>query len=252
MSTDSRTGVHGASLDASARAPVERSISIGLCMSAAFAIAALLVMLNIGRAVLVYEFGFNDLQLVLRKFDLDAENSIPAWFSSTMLASGGLLALTIGMVERQGKGPNWAMWAMLGLIFLGLSMDETAGFHELSGRFLKKRTDWHGPFYYRWVFVGAVFASVVGLAYLRFFLSLEPRTRVRLLIAGGVYIFGALGMEMVGAVREQMTGTRADLVYSLLVSVEEACEMAGAILFVGALLDYLLHLPGKISFVLDR
>jgi len=56
--------------------------------------------------------------------------------------------------------------------------------------------------------------------------------------AAATYLGGALGVEMLGGRYASLYGTKT-LAYSLLVAVEEGLEMAGSVLFIDALLDYL-------------
>ena len=67
------------------------------------------------------------------------------------------------------------------------------------------------------------------------------------IIAGCLYVSGALGMEMVGGNYRDMVG-EVDLNYGLITSFEETLEMAGIILFIYGLLDYLRSLSNKIRF----
>jgi hypothetical protein len=237
--------------DSGAKAPTELRVSISYCLKAGLVGVAVLVALHLARAYLVFGLGYNPLGL--DKFDLNAEQSFVTWFSSTILLIGGVLAILTGWVERQARAPYWIMWVILGAIFVGMSADEVAGLHEISGKYLKQHTDWSGVLYYRWVVIGAVFAGAVGLFYLRFLLWLDARTRFLLLLAAALYLGGTLGIEVIGAVREEEIGSRAnDLVYTLLVVVEETLEMTGSIVFAVALLDRLRRTTSGAYLILDR
>ncbi len=237
--------------NSAAGARPELRISLSTCLNAALLGVAILVALHLVRAVLVFGAGYNPLGL--DKFDLNAEQSFNTWFSSTILLIGGVLAIVTGLTERQARAPYWIMWLILGVIFLGLSADEVVGLHEISGKYLKKHTDWSGVLYYRWVVIGALFAAAVGVFYLRFLLWLDPRTRFLLLLAAGLYLGGTLGVEVIGAIREEQIGSREnDLIYTLIVVAEETLEMSGAVVFAGALLDRLRRTIGGAYLILDR
>jgi len=79
---------------------------------------------------------------------------------------------------------------------------------------------------------------VTGLAYLKFLLHLPRKTRDLFLLAGSIYVGGALGMEMVCGYYADAVGQR-NLIYGLMASVEEILEMVGVIVFIYALLSYI-------------
>lgn len=72
--------------------------------------------------------------------------------------------------------------------------------------------------YFAWVIPYAVFAVVVAVAFVRFLGHLPSRTRLGFLVSGGLYVSGALGLELL--------------------------EMAGVVLLLSTLLTYLhTHWP---------
>lgn len=219
-------------------------ISTRLCMQLAFGLAGLLIAAHLVRTVLVLVLDVDDFQLLFARIDLNAEGSIPAWFSSALLGAGGALAVVLGLHGRAAKDPYWGMWMLLGLIFIGMSMDETVSLHETLGGMVQRQTNWGGLLYYSWVAPGLAAVAVMGLIYLKFMLALDARTRSRLIVAATFYLAGALGVEMLSAVRDE-TYSQLDVMYNLLVAFEEGCEMVGSILFVGALLDHMRRAPKR-------
>jgi hypothetical protein len=89
-------------------------------------------------------------------------------------------------------------------------------------------------------------ALAVAASYARFLLHLPPRTRTLFLVAGGLYVGGALGMEMVAGVLAGIPGwgTEGNLRYA--VPVEELCEMLGVVMFIHVLLSYLGRRMGEV------
>jgi hypothetical protein len=175
---------------------------------------------------------------LVRLFDVNAEGNVPTWFSSSMLL---VCALLLGRIcaAKKGEGAREARyWGGLALIFLGLSMDETASFHELTITPLRSALQAGGVLFFTWVVPGAVFLLAFVVTYLRFFLQLPPLTRRGFLIAGAIYVGGALGMELVGGYHAAAHG-QFNLGFSILTTVEEFGEMLGIILFIRALLLYM-------------
>jgi len=96
---------------------------------------------------------------------------------------------------------------------------------------------------------GAIFVLVVLLAYARFLLHLPKRTLILFLVAGGVFVVGAIGVEMLGSRLEfdvvQSKGkfmnasVNTQVMYVVAVAIEELLEMLGIVIFVYALLSYI-------------
>ncbi|MDQ2913437.1 MAG: hypothetical protein M3T56_09295 [Chloroflexota bacterium] len=115
----------------------------------------------------------------------DEEANVPTWNSSSvLLVCSGLLAL-IAYSTRHAQGRFARHWAVLAVIFLALSIDEEAALHEGAIR-LRDTFRLGGFFYYAWVIPGLIFVAVVGAAFLRFVLSLPPRTRALVIGSGGL------------------------------------------------------------------
>jgi hypothetical protein len=75
------------------------------------------------------------------------------------------------------------------------------------------------------------------LIYFKFLLHLPPQTRRIFLLAAGLYVGGALGVELIHGHYLDLYGK--DLVYALIAAVEELLEMLGIITFLYGLLSYL-------------
>lgn len=79
----------------------------------------------------MYGFGHDFVYGLSPLVDLDNEANLPTWFSSAQLLAAGLISFLIH-VDRRGAGEKFAVhWVGLGFVMLYLSLDETAGLHEL-------------------------------------------------------------------------------------------------------------------------
>ena len=96
----------------------------------------------------------------------------------------------------------------------------------------------HGVLYFSWVVPAGIIVAALGIAYLPFLRRLPARTRWRFVLAGALYVGGALLMELPLGWWAERAGDD-NLVYGLLDFVEESLELAGTSLFLAALLDYL-------------
>jgi hypothetical protein len=171
-------------------------------------------------------------------FDLDGEGNIPTYFSSAIiLLSAGLLAIIFVLKKRQDVGDH-RYWAGLSGIFLFLSIDEFACIHERLIFPLKNFLNTYGVLYFAWVIPYSILLFILVLLYHRFIFSLPLPVRRLFIVAGLVYIGGALGFELIGGYYFDLNGARKVLLYEIITMVEESLEMAGILIFIYALIQY--------------
>jgi len=199
----------------------------------------------------LYDYGL-DYQLprsLIRLFSLDSENSLPTWYSSTILLICCLLLAIIAIDKKQRGDRSAASWKALSFIFLLLSIDETASIHEIVDRGLHLLIDTSGFLYFAWVIPGILFVSACLFGFRKLLRSLPPKTCLMFVAAGFAYVGGAIGLEVISAPLVEAQG-RYNLMYLLLTTVEESLELGGIIFFIYALLSYIqsdLH-PARSSF----
>ncbi len=170
------------------------------------------------------------------KFDLDAEATVPAFFSALLLLGAAVLLRSI-TADQERRRDRWA-WGGLAVLFLLLSVDEAVDFHNAVSAPLKGRIgDTDGWARSAWVIPAVGFVLVFAASYFRFFLRLPRRFQVLFALSGILYVGGALGGEMVGGWHIAANGSR-NFAYVLISTAEEALEMAGIVLFTYALLLY--------------
>lgn len=166
---------------------------------------------------------------LVAKLSLSYESNLPTWFSSSVLFACALAAGSIAHSSSHMRG-HW--WFIAGLA-AWISLDEAAELHEhLGGHF-----GGTGVLYFDWVIPAAAIVVLLVIAFLPFIRALHPPTRTRLIVAGVVYVSGALIMELpLGWWTEQ--GGTDTIGYALIDWVEETLEMVGAALACGALLAH--------------
>jgi hypothetical protein len=198
--------------------------------------------------ILHYRFGHDYLWGLLRQFHLNQEANIPTWYSVSTLLFASLLLSLIGLTKYRLRDPYTAHWLCLAAIFLYLSADEGSRLHEMS-EVLYPRSHYSGLFYYPWVIGGALVVLVIGLSYIKFVLRLPAGIRGLVILAGLLYVGGALGMEGVQAAFEEGHGYK-NLSYDLMTGIEEVSEMAGIAVFIYALMRYAGSMPSTVAFYL--
>ncbi|HEY9657253.1 MAG TPA: hypothetical protein V6C65_02230 [Allocoleopsis sp.] len=173
-----------------------------------------------------------------RLINLDAERNLPTWYSSCLLLlCAGLLAI-IAHIKHKNFAPYRYHWSFLSIIFLGLSLDETAAIHDVAVKPLRATFNLTGILYYSWVIPGIVVVALLGLAYLKFLTSLPKPIQRLFVLSAFIYVLGALGMEMIAGIITETMGAES-LLYRVEAITEEFLELAGINLFIYTLLTYL-------------
>ena len=162
------------------------------------------------------------------------------------MISAILLALIASTKRIAGARYLWH-WRALSLIFMYLSLDEEACIHEQANKF-GHALHASGLFYFVWVVPAALLVSIFVLAYLKFLAHLSFRDRWLFVIAGAIYVGGALGVEMLGGAYvshygEMLEGAQG-ITYAVITTIEEFMEMAGILVFIYVLLA---HLHAQVS-----
>lgn len=172
----------------------------------------------------------------VRLFGLDHEANIPTWFSSALLLADAALLGWIAMSRRAREAPFWRHWSALALMFLFMSLDETAQIHEMLVRPTRHLLDLGGALHFSWVVPAGILMLIFGAAYFRFLRELPAGTGRLFLLSGTVFLLGALGMESLSALFATQAG-KTSVAYGIATSAEEFLEMAGIVLFLKALLE---------------
>lgn len=226
--------------------PPQRTITVrpGAVTAVAGVVAACLAAAGVAGQWMEFRLGVGRSFGFIRSFDLDQEGNLATWFSVALLFVNAMLLAGIAAVRR--GGPAARAWAGLALLVLAMSAEEAAALHEMTVLPLRNLLGAGGLLYYTWVVPGAILAACVAAVYLPFVVRLPARTRNLFLFAGFVYVCGAIGFEMVGGRHAARHGVD-NLAYKLLAQVEEALEMAGLVVLLYALMDYLGRYAGPVT-----
>ncbi|PZU37068.1 MAG: hypothetical protein DI573_12340 [Microbacterium sp.] len=205
-------------------------------ITAALPFAHLAVHLLAQLGVLTYEGR------LVGAFDMDAETSIPTWYNMMLLMAIALLLATTSLATARGRERR--IWMILAIVFAYLSLDEGAALHEslmYTTRNLLGITG--GPLWYAWVIPVGIALLVAAPFLVRFVVRLPVLTRRLVIVAGALYVGGALGVEVIsasaGAEVESFLRDEFDPLVWILAGFEETLEIAGLAVMAIAML---LHL----------
>jgi hypothetical protein len=201
---------------------------------ALFIVVALLAAASLAGQVSMYFLEDGHLWGFVPQFNLDREMNVPTWFSSILFLFAAVLLWKAGDIPGPGSTRFRTHWRGLAVVFVCLSIDEVAAFHEMAVDPLRELFHAHGILYFSWVIGGAAFVVALALVFLRLWLSLPARTRALFLSAAFLFLSGALGMEMAAGRFVEWHGS-ASFSYALMANAEETLEMLGQVVFLKGL-----------------
>ncbi len=219
-----------------------------LCTKALFVIAAVLVIVGAFANVVIYQIAETpeaNLARVMTRFDLGHEPSLPAWFSSMVLLLNSAMLVLIGRAKSAAAAPFAMHWLALGLIFLGLSIDEAVMFHEMIDKLISFGASTSGFLLFPWALVGLAFSIIVFFTYYKFLAHLPLRFAILFMASGALFVGGAVGMEFFAGNIIDQHGVES-IYHTIIQTIEESLEMVGSILFFYSLTEYWVWRYGPI------
>lgn len=197
-------------------------------------VAATVLFCAAGLAAELLRYGLELDHPAVSLWSLSYESNLPSWYASVLpLACAGMLAW-IARDEAVDRGRWWA----LALGFVYISIDEAISLHELLGLLF----DTGGVLHFGWVIPAAAIVVVVGLAFVGFLCRLDRATARRFVVAGALYVTGAVLFELPLGWWTEQHGADT-LGYALIDWCEETLEFAGLTLFAATLLARLRGRP---------
>ncbi len=114
-------------------------------------------------------------------------------------------------------------------------------FHETFGALLGRSVSAGDVLFYDWLLYGLLAVAVVAALYVPFLRALPRDVSLRFVLAGSVFVCGAIGAESIGAASKAGATDLIEgpILWTLEAIVEEFLEMLGIILLIHALLYHL-------------
>lgn len=204
--------------------------------------AIALIGANLMAHLIRYLIGDSTPNRLLRLFDVNSEANIPTFFSVGILLTAAYLLYAVAVVSKRQSRPFVIHWYMLSALFVLLAVDEFMQLHELVSWGLARSIGIDDVRkYYVWVIPGILFLLGITATFYRFLFHLPALLRRRLLLAGAIFVGGAVGLEIVAAFHA-FYNEISNLPHSFIFTVEELCEITGVIVMIWALLHYLQDL----------
>ncbi|MEL6496334.1 MAG: hypothetical protein AAFQ41_14610 [Cyanobacteria bacterium J06623_7] len=179
-----------------------------------------------------------DIESLPQYFNFDKEANFPSVYSALTLAFCSYLLAIIASFHQAKQSPWAKNWKWLSIIFIGLAIDEICSIHEVSIPILRTVIDSGGWLYFPWILPASILVIIFLFSFRKFIFNLPPKTRTLFVLAGAIYLAGAIGMEAVGGYIADTPGLYLHA-YAIAATIEELLEMLGIIIFIHALLAYI-------------
>ncbi len=207
---------------------------------------AILAVLNLAAITIVTGLGHERLEALELVVGMNWERNLPTGFSVGLILAASLLTAGVAWHHRITGAQRWTGWVVLAGAFAVLAVDEGLQIHERVGQRLDRELDLGGPLQFPWVAPYLVGTAIFTLLIVPMLRDLDRDTFRRFVIAGGVYVGGAAGLEALSGIRYDANGEQIDYVFLLMATAEEITEMAGMSLFIVAVSRYLIELVNPV------
>jgi len=191
--------------------------------------------------------------LLFSLFFLDGEGNLPAIFSTWLFLINALLFLIVWKAASlAGDSPK--IWLFLASVFVFLALDESISIHErLIDPLRQTLGEPTGIFYYTWIIPYGIGVVLLSIFVAPVFWRMQKRIRFWFGLAAVIYLFAVIGLEMISGKYLVMMNEQKDIVWILMITLEELLEMVGLIILVYALLlllqnkyhGFLISMPGS-------
>ncbi|WP_136548997.1 hypothetical protein [Hydrocarboniclastica marina] len=219
----------------------ELTVRPGDVLKVLLTVGVLLVAAQIATVIFRFGFGYEYVKGFVPLFNMDGEGNFPAYLSFIQILLAGLILFFIAQLERKNAAKHVVEWYVLSGGFLLMALDEGIMLHERLAAPVRTALDSEttnvGIFYAVWTIPAGIIVILLGLYFLRFLLALEAVHRFRFMLAGALYLSGAIGMELVGMYYFKAVGGD-DAIFGVLVTIEESLEIFAVTVFVWSLLKY--------------
>jgi hypothetical protein len=216
----------------------------------AVVIATLCLVSFVGQVVSEFVITENEyIDKIAEWVDVNAEASIPTWYATITLMACSVMAAVIAVTARVRGRPYPLQWALVSVGFALLSLEEILGVHSQATKVLRSVVSITEGFGYVLVLgaIGLVGLAILAVVFGRFFMDLPSRWRRWFTIGAVIYLIGVFASDLVGDYLFTATEGETSLLYESVLTVEEALEMTGVLIFIVLLLEYIRVFVGPLA-----
>lgn len=215
-----------------------------------FIVCVIVVVSVVSQLYKFFIFGGKERYLV-NLFSLDKEFNFPTWYQAISELICVLLTAIIFKAAKESNDKYKFHWLGLSIIFLLIATDEILVLHEQSISPLRRLLGTGGFLYMAWIIPAIIFGVIFVVAYYKFLRAIPSETSKRFIVAGVVFVIGAVGMEAVGGRIATLIG-QDNFTYSMITIFEETLEMTGILLFINALFLHIQNHYPSLTFSIKK
>ena len=179
------------------------------------------------------------IEFFVKAFNVDREKNIPTVYSGLALLLSSILLGVIAYAKKLDHDRYTNHWIILSGLFLYLCLDEVGKLHERLIDPMRSVINGRGFLYYGWIVPASILVALIGLYYLKFLFHLPIKFRKLFILSAVVFIGGSIGLESIAGYYVYHY-TIDDITYQFLATIEESLEMLGIVIFIHALLSYII------------
>ncbi|MDH3598478.1 MAG: hypothetical protein OEU26_02425 [Candidatus Tectomicrobia bacterium] len=143
--------------------------------------------------VAFYGFGLDQDETWLALFSLSYEENVPTWYTVCLVLVAAWLLMLIAIGAQQRRAAYVFHWWGLAIGFFYISLDELVQLHEQASRLIEGTG---GVLYFDWIIPATPVLIILILCYAKFLFHLPSVSRNRFILAGSIFVFGAIVMEL--------------------------------------------------------
>lgn len=205
-----------------------------------------LLLLNIASFFHVYFNGLDQDDPFFKLTNFNTEKNLPSVFSGFLHFFASIFLAVVGFSAISIK-TSQVFWFTMSFIFLFLGLDEILRIHEtISGHTAMGHQN-NNPFLYTWIIYYGSALILMGAFFFKPLFQLPRKTLLNFILAGFIFILGAIGLENVAGqyiwthqIDPEMVNVTPEIF--VLYSIEEFLEMFGVSFFILSILKFLdLH-----------
>lgn len=210
-------------------------------------IIAGLIFLSIVVKGILHFYKSDTIVLLNAVFNVDDEHNVPTLYAFLQIEWAALLCFMLAKHSWRLNRLLGKYWLFLGSLMAYAGVDELETLHEQLSALLQQRYQTSGIFYFAWVIPAGLLVLICGIVLLRLLWLLPRITRRRLIIAGCIYVGGAIGGDIAGGWYISTHGDGLGWPYIFEYHVEECMEMVGIAFFTYSLLQHVKSLNLSIA-----
>lgn len=168
---------------------------------------------------------------IFKFFDFRLEGNLPTFLSGFLFIVLSISTYFCGIFDKYKglKKRDYLPWMYISFLFLFLSIDEFSEIHEQLTDTIQQFLGVGGFLFFAWIVPYFIVFLLLAIYFIPFLLKISRKSKLYIFIGALIFIFGAIGLEMIGA-KLYESGFATGFSYKIISSLEEILEIIGLLL----------------------